>query len=627
MSIVKIEPFITDNLANFTFAGLTITANAILGNANLGNSATANFLSVNSNITSGNANLGNAVIGNYFIGNGYYLTGVTASPGSSILNGNSNVSVGANSNVSVSVNGVSNVAVFATGGIYANAIHSNFYGDGGNITGTVPNANYAAYAGNVVGASQSNITSLGLLTGLSVSGYSSFIGNANVVGNINLNGTGGAYLGNSVTSNYFVGNGAYITGIGAPNAIYSGTSNLYAITNGNIVANIGGNNTLVITGTGVNVAGYANVTGNVTANYFIGNGSYITGISTTTQLVNGNSNIVVDSNSYIQISANGVANVFTLGDGFANVLGNLNVNGRSNLGPIGNVKITGGSANYVMVTNGSGDLSWAPAATIYSNTFTGTGTDTQFGPLPVTPSSINQTIINYNGVIQLRSSYTLSGANIIFSSPPALGALIEVTTTGVTAVVTGGGGSGSTSSISNGNSNVVVNAGGSIVISANAVYGVATFLDTGSNITSNLTLANVAVTGTTNLGSNANVKITGGTTGQSLTTDGTGNLSWATITGGGSSGTLYSDVFTGTGLQTSFGPLSATPSSVNQTWINYNGVLQLRSSYTLSGANIVFTSPPAYGSSIEVTTITAGTINVSTSQTARAMVLGILFGG
>jgi DNA-binding transcriptional regulator GbsR (MarR family) len=36
--------------------------------------------------------------------------------------------------------------------------------------GTVANANYAAYAGNVVDASQGNITSLGILTGLSVSG-------------------------------------------------------------------------------------------------------------------------------------------------------------------------------------------------------------------------------------------------------------------------------------------------------------------------------------------------------------------------------------------------------------------------------------------------------------------------
>jgi hypothetical protein len=377
-------------------------------------------------------------------------------------------------------------------------------------------------------------------------------------------------------------------------------------------------------------AGNANLGNAVSANYILGNGYYLTGISSGSAnpnaLVSGNSNIKVDSNSFIQMSANGVANVLTLTDISTNVAGNLNVSGVSNLGPISNVVITGGSANSILITDGSGDLSWGQASTLYSNTFTGTGTQTLFGPLPVTPSSINQTFVNYNGVLQLRSSYTLSGANISFSAPPAYGAVIEVTLVGVTAVVASTNSSNATT-ISNGNSNVVVNAGGSTVISANAVYGVATFLDTGSNITSDLGLANVNVSGNANLGSVSNVKISGGTSGQFLSTDGSGNLSWATGGTGGSSSTLYSDVFTGTGTQTMFGPLSASPNSVNQTWINYNGVLQLRSSYTLSGANIVFTAPPAYGSSIEITTITAGSVNVSTSQITRSMVMGILFGG
>ena len=60
------------------------------------------------------------------------------------------------------------------------------------------------------------------------------------------------------------------------------------------------------------------------------------------------------------------------------------------------------------------------------------------------------------------------------------------------------------------------------------------------NITSVGTLSNLTSGGTVNfitasnvsLGSNANVKLTGGTTGQYLQTDGTGNLSWATIASG-----------------------------------------------------------------------------------------------
>ena len=37
---------------------------------------------------------------------------------------------------------------------------------------------------------------------------------------------------------------------------------------------------------------------------------------------------------------------------------NLNVTTSSNLGNVGNVIITGGTANYVLSTNGSGNLNW-----------------------------------------------------------------------------------------------------------------------------------------------------------------------------------------------------------------------------------------------------------------------------
>jgi len=48
------------------------------------------------------------------------------------------------------------------------------------------------------------------------------------------------------------------------------------------------------------------------------------------------------------------------------------------------------------------------------------------------------------------------------------------------------------------------------------------------NITSLGTLANLTVNGVSDLGSNSNVKISGGTIGQVLSTDGAGNLSWIT---------------------------------------------------------------------------------------------------
>lgn len=41
---------------------------------------------------------------------------------------------------------------------------------------------------------------------------------------------------------------------------------------------------------------------------------------------------------------------------------NLVVSGQSNLGDIANIIITGGSANYVLSTDGSGNLSWQAAS-------------------------------------------------------------------------------------------------------------------------------------------------------------------------------------------------------------------------------------------------------------------------
>jgi len=60
---------------------------------------------------------------------------------------------------------------------------------------------------------------------------------------------------------------------------------------------------------------FLSVTGNVTANYFIGNGSQLTGISVTT-IANGTSNIsIVSANGNVQVAVNSVANSVVMGAG------------------------------------------------------------------------------------------------------------------------------------------------------------------------------------------------------------------------------------------------------------------------------------------------------------------------
>jgi hypothetical protein len=56
---------------------------------------------------------------------------------------------------------------------------------------------------------------------------------------------------------------------------------------------------------------------------------------------------------------------------------------------------------------------------------------------------------------------------------------------------------------------------------------------------------------------------------------------------------------TGTGSQTTFG-LGSTPTNENTTNVYINGVYQQKNTYSLSGANLVFSTAPPYTSLIEI---------------------------
>jgi hypothetical protein len=62
---------------------------------------------------------------------------------------------------------------------------------------------------------------------------------------------------------------------------------------------------------------FVSVSGNITGNYFIGNGSQLTGItSTSSQIVNGTSNVaIVAANGNVQVAVASVANSVVIGAG------------------------------------------------------------------------------------------------------------------------------------------------------------------------------------------------------------------------------------------------------------------------------------------------------------------------
>ena len=149
----------------------------------------------------------------------------------------------------------------------------------------------------------------------------------------------------SVTGNANVGN------IGATNIV--GTLSTAAQPNITSLGNLTGlridgataaNGTLNAGNTSIN--GTLSATGNITGNFFIGNGSQLTGLNTA-GVSNGNSNVNIPSaNGNVNISAVGNTVLVVTGTG-ANITGTLSASGNANIGNIG--------ANNAVFTSVSGN--------------------------------------------------------------------------------------------------------------------------------------------------------------------------------------------------------------------------------------------------------------------------------
>ncbi len=393
---------------NITSVG-TLASLSVTGNLSAGNVITSG--------TGGNISDANWIIANYFSGNGSALSSITGSNvvgqvGNALVAGT--VYTAAQPNItsvgtlaSLSVTGNISTAGNVVGTHYGNGYNlSGLFGS--NVLGQVGNA---LVASTVYTAAQPNITSVGTLSSVSITG------NVSSGGNI-------------------IGNGQYLTSITGANVngavSYATTAN--SVAGGNVSGQVGN---ALIAGTvytnaqpnitSVGTLTSLSVTGNLTAgninggnaivgNYFVGDGSLLTGLPASYS----NTNVA----SYLP----------TYTGNFSP--SNLVVSTSANLGAVGNITITGGSANYVLTTNGSGVLSWAAqtgggggstSTTISVDNFTGNGVADTF-TLSVTPTSVNSVFVNYNGAFVGRGSYSLSGANLTFGSIPANGSNIEVTT-------------------------------------------------------------------------------------------------------------------------------------------------------------------------------------------------------
>ena len=358
---------IPDNLSigNVTASGnITATGNLTVTNANLGNLATANFFSGN----------GNAL----FNIQGANITGAVSSASTSgtvTSNAQPNItSLGTLTSVTVTGN------INAGNATLGNAVTANYFiGSGANLTnipgsnisGTISNANYATYAGDIINSTQSNITAVGTLATLSV------LGNANV-GNIgatngvftNVSGNGsalssitGANVSGAVsfatTANSIAGanvSGAVanathastantIVDAAQPNITSTGTLTSVSVS-GN--ANIGNVGTSIITATGnitggnLSTGGTLSVSGTTTLGNLSVTGTLNAGDITVGSISNGTSNVdIVGVSGNVVTSVAGVANVLVVTTSGANIAGTLSASGNINAGNVTATTFTG----------------------------------------------------------------------------------------------------------------------------------------------------------------------------------------------------------------------------------------------------------------------------------------------
>jgi hypothetical protein len=202
---------------NYTDGNLFFKSNANV----ITNLASTQFVSVTGNVT-----------GNYFIGNGSQLTGVTAVAAPA---GNTNeVQINGGGVTSASANFTfdgTNVSVL--GNITGNYFIGNGSGlsaiTGANVTGQVGNA---LVSGTVYTAAQPNITSVGTLTSVSVTGTAT-AGNLSTAGTVSATGNilGGNLSGTSIVGTLTTAAQTNITSVGTLSAL-SVTGN---ITGGNLV--------------------------------------------------------------------------------------------------------------------------------------------------------------------------------------------------------------------------------------------------------------------------------------------------------------------------------------------------------------------------------------------------------
>jgi hypothetical protein len=515
----------------------------------------------------------------------FAISGITG-----IANGTSNVSIPlANSSIIMSVSNVANVIVVTSSGLQVTG--------NANISGTTAVGNITA-SGTVV--ANGTIQSLGGVTAVTVTASGNLVGgNLNIVNNIRtsdmlvtgnitnaqLNVTGNVAAANILATGNIIANGTSITATG------------FSATNGNIV---GTGTLLSVTGFSANsglvsVAGNTNITGNVAAPYFIGNGSQLTGVT------------AAPANIFNIVNANGTSVIATSpNDTLSFVVSN-------------NIVMTGNNTSrtvyFSVDTNPAFRTVTANAGFVGDLKGTVVGDDSS-----ILVDAVNNNIYGVN----LTANGNISGQNLTLA-----GEVTGITTLDASGNITTSGnisgnyflGNGrlltgiDTTLISNGNSNVRVYANGNVAIST-----------TGTSNTVVISSSGTAITGT--------IDATGNVTAPYFLGNIIGNVSGTLVVSGPNTGVVFND--SGAANSTSGLTFNKTTNAFSSTGNisatgNISGDYVLGNGYFLTGvitsvANINFgtSNVTVVSSGGNITVGVAGTSNVVVFSSGGANITGNL---
>lgn len=576
------DGFVFDTLAadSYTVANLNVTNKSQLGAA-------------------GNVFIGGGSPGLFLTNNG--TGGLAWSPPVSsqgISNGTSNVYVYNDSNVALSISGVSNTAVF-----------------------TATGANLIGYA-NITGSLNASTVTTGLITSNVSTGSAPFIvASTTRVANLNAahanlsdygvvtRQTSGLYYPTLASGN---ATGNYALGVSANMSFDISNSTLHSkhitITNNanvdNLVAisdvttsNLSASGTANLIGASILLGANANVklTGGTTGQYLQTDGTGNLSWATVTLPIinNGTSNVSVAPSGNIVVTAAGNSILTVTGTG-ANINGYANVNGDLSAG---NISVTG-NVNASIITS-----------TISSGAPLKVTSTTRVDNLNVARANVS----DYTSVTNTNSG----NIYIAFASAGATGNYALQSNTAIYANVSGGN-----LHATNFVGNFIGTVTGSISTAATVTASAQ------PNITSVGTLVNLTSSGVINftsasnvsLGSNANLKINGGTSGQYLQTNGSGALTWSTVN--------TNFVFNGTSnisIPSSGGNINNYVGSnltliVTGTGANVTGYANISGNITTTGNIDVIGSVNA---SVLTSNVTTGTSPLNVTSTTRVANLNV----